>query len=61
MSMEKIIQKLKKHYGTYREMAIALGITEATIHNVRKGKGGHVLNDWLRMKADEIKNIGYRP
>ena len=53
--MEKIIAKLKKHYGTYREMAKALDITEATIQNVKKGKGGKIINDWLRMKAKEIK------
>lgn len=57
VGMEKIILKLIRHYGTYREMAKQLGITETTIHNARKGKGSHILNDWLTMKARELKLI----
>ena len=52
----KELNQLKKHYGSWKNVASAIGITYRHVLNIRKGKGGRFVKMRIRQLTLEIKN-----
>lgn len=52
----KELTQLKKHYGTWKNVADAIGITYRHLINIRKGMGGRFVRMRIRQIATETKN-----
>jgi len=48
--------QLKKHYGTWKNVAAIIGITYRHLINIRNGKGGRFVKMRIRQLALESKN-----
>lgn len=59
IAMKELIQ-LKKHYGTWKNVAAAIGITYRHIINARRGKCGRFLKMRIRQISTDIKNQGIK-